>query len=81
MKAIAVQAIFLIGVIVIFLFFIVAIFWGWIDTTKFVTSQATCTANRISYCSALSSNTKLPDWDDACSDYKIYKPSSVQDCQ
>jgi len=61
-KAIAVQAVFLIAVISISLFFIVAIFWGWIDTTKFGTSQASCTSKTISYCSDWGRNQELPDW-------------------
>ena len=79
-KAIAIQAVFLIGVIGIFLFFIVSIFWGWIDTTKFATSEATCTASKIGYCSALTSKTKLPEWNNDCSKYNINKPVE-SDCK
>ncbi len=64
-KAIAVQAVFLIGVIAISLFFISAIFFGWIDTTKFGTSQASCTAKKTSYCSGLINSDKEPfAWDE-----------------
>lgn len=49
-KAIAVQAIFLIGVIAIFLFFIVGIFAKWIDITKLGTGKAACSIQKISYC-------------------------------
>ena len=85
-KAIAVQAIFLIGVIAIFLFFLIAIFWGWIDTTKLGTSQASCTAKRISYCAELLKNRDPPfDWNSKqptnCDQFGIYKPDSKNDCK
>jgi len=77
-KAIAVQAVFLIGVIAIFLFFIAAIFWGWIDTTKLGTSQATCSAKRISYCAGFTGDKKPFDWSNKeplnCDQFNIVKP-------
>ena len=86
-KAIAVQAVFLIGVIAITLFFIVAIFWGWIDTTELGTSQATCTAKKVSYCGEWASNKKEPNWwatkeptDCDREDIKISKPT-CNDCK
>ncbi len=81
LKGIAVHAVFLIGVIAISLFFIIAIFWGWIDTTKFTTSQASCKASLISYCSALNSGTRpSSEWNDGCTEYKIFKPDSIDSC-
>lgn len=80
MKAIAIHAVFLMGVIAISLFFIVAIFWGWIDVTKYSTSEATCRANKVSFCSALVSGTSAPNWNDGCSAYGINKPTSSQEC-
>lgn len=79
-KAIAVQAIFLIAVIAISLFFLVAIFWGWIDTTKFTTSQATCTTARIGCCSELTSGTGKCKWDSDCSQYNIKEPTKDECC-
>ncbi len=85
-KAIAVQAIFLIGVIAIFLLFIVALFWGWIDTTKLGTNEASCTAKRVSYCSGLL-NDKDPlfDWEKkeplSCDQFGIRKPDNKDDCK
>ncbi len=77
-KAIAVQAVFLIGVIAITLFFIVAIFWGWIGTTKFGTGQASCTAKRISYCGGFVGGKPPFDWNTkeptGCEQYNIVKP-------
>ncbi|MBI1978661.1 MAG: hypothetical protein HYS62_01205 [Candidatus Aenigmarchaeota archaeon] len=81
-KAIAVQAIFLIAVIAISLFFIVAIFWGWIDTTEFATNEASCRAARIGCCSALTSGTKDScDWDSACSEYGVSMPTLQSCCE
>lgn len=79
-KAIAVQAVFLVGVIAIFLFFIAAIFWGWADTTKFTTSKASCEASRVSYCSALMNGVKPEKWDDGCGQYEINEPSLPECC-
>ena len=78
-KAIAVQAVFLIAVIAITIFFIVGIFWGWIDTTKFGTSQATCAVKRISYCSGFKGNKPPFDWNTkeptGCEQYGITQPN------
>ena len=86
-KAIAVQAVFLIAVIAISLFFIVAIFWGWIDTTKFGTGQATCTAKATSYCGDWARNKERPGWwatkepiDCSREDIKITEPS-CEECK
>lgn len=79
LKGIAVQAIFLIAVIAISLFFMVAIFWGWIDTTKFGVSEATCKADWIGCCSALISGTGKCELDSACSEYNIKQPT-LEDC-
>lgn len=76
MKAIAVQAVFLIGVIAIFLFFMAAIFWGWIGVTKDTTSKASCDAHKISYCSGLIAG-KTPDWNSGCGT----KPSIDECCK
>jgi len=79
-KAIAVQAVFLIAVIAISLFFMVAIFWGWIDTTKFGTNEATCKAKRIGCCSALVSGTGKCEWNTACSQYNVIQPTLEECC-
>ncbi|MBU5537460.1 MAG: hypothetical protein QW818_01460 [Candidatus Aenigmatarchaeota archaeon] len=86
LKSIAVQAVFLIAVIAISLFFIVAIFWGWIDTTKFGTSEASCAAKKTSYCSSLLNNRPPPfDWDKKeptdCEQFGITKPNTKEDCK
>lgn len=65
MKAIAAHAIFIIGVILIFTFFITATFFGWIDWGKTGASQFACSAKLFSYCSDWKKNdfTKTPwDW-------------------
>ena len=61
-KAIAVHAVFLIGVISIFLFFVVGILFIWIDTSKLATSFASCTQKRLSYCTDWSLSGNKPDW-------------------
>ena len=75
-KAIAVQAVFLIAVISILLFFLVSIFWGWIGVTKDITGEAACKAQKISYCSGLSVG-KAPDWNSGCGE----KPSIGECCK
>lgn len=81
-KAIAVQAVFLIGVIAIFLFFMVAIFSQWTGITKSTVSEATCTSAKIGCCSALTSGVKEKcDWNDECSQYNIKQPASKNDCR
>lgn len=65
-KSVAVEAIFLIAVITITLFFIVAIFANWIDVTKFGNLQAGCTAKKFSYCSELINRQKCSDWPSEC---------------
>lgn len=80
MKAIAVQAVFLIAVIAISLFFIVAIFWGWIDTTKFGTNEATCKASWIGCCSSLISGTGKCEWDSGCGEFDINQPTLCECC-
>lgn len=84
-KAIAVQAVFLIAVIAIFLFFLVGIFWGWINTIEMGTSQATCSAKRIGYCTEWATNKKEPTWwftkeplDCARENIGISKPSCTE---
>ena len=79
-KAIAVQAVFLIAVISISIFFFVGIFWGWIDTTKFSVSQATCSAAKTSCCSAKISGTGECEIDSGCSEYNIKEPSLEECC-
>ena len=75
-KAIAIHAVFLIAALAIFLFFIVAIFWGWIGSTKDITSEASCKASLINHCSALGANIEPPsDWNTACGQ----KPT-IEDC-
>ncbi|MBI2547561.1 MAG: hypothetical protein HYW23_03895 [Candidatus Aenigmarchaeota archaeon] len=85
-KAVAVQAIFLIAVIAITLLFVLAIFWGWIDTTKLGTSQATCSAKKVSYCSSILNDRPKPFvWNTKepinCDQFGIKKPINKADCQ
>ena len=63
-KAVAVQAIFLIIAVMIFLFFIAAIFFQWIDVTKWGSDKAACRAKIINYCSdwRKTGESKEPGW-------------------
>lgn len=64
-KAIAVHAIFLVAVIMIFLFFVTVTFFGWIDWSGKEASKFSCTAKLHSYCSDWKKTdfTKTPwDW-------------------
>ncbi|MBI2005162.1 MAG: hypothetical protein HYS80_00155 [Candidatus Aenigmarchaeota archaeon] len=86
-KAVATQAVFLVGVIAILFFFITAIFFGWIKGTKIVTTQATCVVKQRSYCSEWSVAGKEPDWwgerepkNCESADFQITKPS-CNDCK
>ncbi len=87
MKAIAVQAVFLIGVIAIFMFFLIAVFIGWNNSSKIVTNQATCSAKKLSYCSSLVNQGEESTfkWDDkepkGCDQYGISAPSSAECCK
>lgn len=49
-KAVAVHTLFLIAVTVIFLFFAIAIFVGWIKLTEDVANPAFCNSKLLSYC-------------------------------
>lgn len=65
MKAVAVHAIFLIAVTVIFLFFAMAIFFGWIKITEKIANPMICNSKLLSYCSEWSKTDyqKAPyDW-------------------
>lgn len=80
-KAIAVQAVFLIGVIAITLFFIAGIFWQWISSTKGIVSDAACRANYNSCCAALVNGIKKTcEWDSGCSQYNIDQPTLSACC-
>ncbi len=65
-KAVAVQAVFMIGVIAITLFFIVAIFAQWIDITKWGANEAACTAKKTSYCSNWIVRSQCTKWEVEC---------------
>ena len=61
-KAVAVHTLFLIAVTVIFLFFSIALFMGWIKITDDITNPAICNSKLLSYCSAWSArNYGAPD--------------------
>ncbi len=91
-KAIAVEAVFLIGVISIFIFFVVNIFFKWIDTTNMAVNEGTCTSKRISFCAdwarqcaGKDSCTTSPDWwstkaPTGCEKYNIPQPD-CKTCQ
>lgn len=64
-KAIAVQTMFLIAVTVIFLFFTIAIFMGWIKLSEDVTNPVVCNTKLLNYCAEWSRTDyqKIPsDW-------------------
>jgi hypothetical protein len=90
-KAIAAHTIFIIGVIIIFIFFVTVILFGYIDWSKTSASKFACTAKLENYCSDWSksnppfSNTPW-DWNSkgpsGCenSPININQPSS-EDCK
>ncbi|MEK6909819.1 MAG: hypothetical protein AABW61_01950 [Candidatus Aenigmatarchaeota archaeon] len=81
-KAIAVQAVFMIAVIAIFLFFLVGIFSQWTGITKSTVNEAACTSAKIGCCSALISGAKKTcEWDSGCSQYKIEQPDITSCCK
>jgi len=87
MKAVAPEAIFMVGAIAIFLFFIIATFFGWAETTGTVTTFASCNAKKIGYCSEWTAKKNEPGWwgskeplDCERSDIKISKPI-CNDCK
>ena len=65
MKAIAAHTIFIVGAITIFIFFVTATFFGWIDWSTISASQFACKAKLMSYCSELQKTGKIPwDWNE-----------------
>jgi len=50
-KAIAAHTIFIVGVITIFIFFVTATFFGWINWGGASASQFACSAKLLDYCS------------------------------
>lgn len=81
MKAIAAHTIFIVGVITIFIFFVTATFFGWIDWSKTSANQFACQAKLMSYCSEWQKTGKTPwDWSKkeptGCGD-----PPSQDDCK
>ncbi len=83
MKAVAVQAVFLIAVIMIFLFFVAALFFQWIEWTDESTNSFSCNAKMISFCSDWRKEGKDPGWWESkgpnCDEF-VTKPSSIDDC-
>lgn len=64
-KAIAAHTIFLVGVIVIFIFFVTATFFGWIDWSGTSANQFACSAKLYNYCSELQKTGNAPwDWNE-----------------
>jgi len=66
MKAIAAHTIFIVGVIIIFVLFVTATLFGWIDWSGFSANKFVCTSKVYSYCSGWSKTgfTNAPwDWD------------------
>jgi hypothetical protein len=64
-KAIAAHTIFIVGVITIFIFFVTATFFGWINWGGTSVSQFACSAKLLNYCSEWQKTgfTKTPwDW-------------------
>ncbi|MCH8004182.1 MAG: hypothetical protein IH934_06150 [Nanoarchaeota archaeon] len=84
-KAVAVQTIFLIGVISIIVLFVVALLFQWADTTNIGVSKASYTAKKISYCSSILNNRNPPfDWNTkaphGCEEFDITEPKYKNDC-
>ncbi|MBI2084099.1 MAG: hypothetical protein HYT70_00590 [Candidatus Aenigmarchaeota archaeon] len=65
-KAVAVQAVFIVGVIAITFFFIIAIFAQWIDVSNFGSKEAGCYSKRLAYCSNWIVRGQCPKWDQEC---------------
>ncbi len=82
MKGVAIQAIFLIITIMIFLFFISAVFFKWIDITKLGSNQAACRMKILNYCSDWRKSGSEPKWWDDKPVENCTKPVSFEDsCQ
>ncbi len=85
MKAVAVHAVFIVAVIVIFIFFLAAIFFEWIDVNKLGTNQATCRMKLMNYCNDLIKTGKEPfNWNTkeplGCENSGITQPDKIK-CQ
>ena len=81
-KAVAIQAVFLVGVIAIFLFFIIMILAQWINVSDLGGGKAGCTAKLYNYCSGLVSRGKPPySWPSECNQYDVSEPSKTDCCQ
>jgi len=84
-KAVAVHTLFLIAVTVIFLFFAIAVFMGWVKLTDKITSPQICNSKLLAYCSEWSSknygNTPY-DWSkDASGCVKIQIVPTIEKCK
>jgi len=86
-KAIAAHAIFIVSVILIFLFFIAAIFFKWIDWSKLGANKFFCSAKLHSYCSDWKkTNFEKTPWNwnekgpEGCEEFGIMQPSQ-EDCE
>jgi len=85
-KGIAVHAIFLIGVIALFLIFTIAGLWIFLQNSEIEANKATCAEKLINYCIRWKTSGKDPnDWDkvnpEGCEKFSIEKPSSIDDCK
>ncbi|MBI2542827.1 MAG: hypothetical protein HYW24_01450 [Candidatus Aenigmarchaeota archaeon] len=66
LKAVTAQTLFFIGVAIITLFFIIAIFSQWIDVTKIIGVKGGCAAKKISYCSEMITRKNCIQWPSDC---------------
>jgi hypothetical protein len=70
MEAVAVHTLFLIAVTVIFMFFALAIFFGWVKISEKVANPTICNSKLLTYCTEWSHTDymKIPyDWSDKAS--------------
>jgi len=84
-KAVAVHTLFLIAVTVVFLFFAVAVFMGWIKLTDNTISPPICNSKLLAYCSEWSAknyNAVPYDWSKQASGcVKIQIVPTVEKCK
>lgn len=84
-KAVAVHTLFLIAVTVIFLFFAMAVFMGWIKLTDNITSPQICNSKLLAYCSEWSAKNYRDtpfDWSkEAAGCVKIQIVPTVEKCK
>jgi uncharacterized membrane protein YkgB len=84
-KAVAVHTLFLVAVTVIFLFFAIALFMGWIKITSDVANPAICNSKLLSYCSEWSASnygSAPKNWaDEAPGCVKIQIVPTIEKCK